>query len=246
MTGARPARRTADPLRLPLELDLFEGPLDLLLTLVLREEVDLAELSLAEVVDVTLDGAEPWDPPTAGELIVLLAAVAELKARRLVGEDDEDLMPDPEAEEVRERLAQRLIAYAPYGRAAAWLTARDGADGAVRYRRVPLGAAAGRPPREESSALALAMSALLTAPPTPSLRHLNTHRVNVGEIVARLRGALADSGRISFDRVVEGAGRLEEGLTLMACLELRRRGEATLDQPVPFGDIAVRRPGASA
>jgi chromatin segregation and condensation protein Rec8/ScpA/Scc1 (kleisin family) len=193
------------------------------------------------VVDVTLDGAEPWDPPTAGELIVLLAAVAELKARRLVGEDDEDLMPDPEAEEVRERLAQRLIAYAPFQRAAAWLAEHDGIDGAVRYRRVPLGAASAEAPAEDAGLLAAAMSALMKEPPTPSLSHLNRMRVNVGELVARLRGALGRSGHVSFERMTEGAGSLEQGMTLLACLELARRGEATLHQPIPFGDIAVRR-----
>lgn len=230
-----------DPLRLPLELDLFEGPLDLLLTLVLREEVDLAELPLAEVVGATLEGGEPWDPPTAGELILLLAAVVELKARRLVGDEEEDLTPDPEAEEVRERLAQRLIAYAPFQRAAAWLAEHDGVDGAVRYRRVPLGAAAAEAPAEDPAQLAAAMSALLREPPTPSLAHLNRMRVNVGELVARLRGLLGKSGHASYERMTEGAGVLEQGMTLLACLELARRGEATLHQPVPFGDIAVRR-----
>jgi segregation and condensation protein A len=232
-----------DPLRLPLELDLFEGPLDLLLTLVLREEVDLAELPLAEVVGATLDGGEPWDPPTAGELILLLAAVAELKARRLVGDDDEELVPDPEAEEVRERLAQRLITYAPFQRAAGWLAEQDGVDGSVRYRRMPLGAAAPQAVREDPAELAAAMSRLLREPPVPSLAHLNRMRVNVGELVARLRGVLSRSGAASYERMTEGAGALEQGMTLLACLELARRGEATLHQPVPFGDIAVRGTG---
>ncbi|MFN8109791.1 MAG: chromosome segregation protein ScpA [Thermoleophilia bacterium] len=235
------AATTRDPLRLRLDLDLFEGPLDLLLTLVLREEVDLAELALAEVVDATLGRGEAWDPPTAGELVLLLSAVAELEARRLVGDDDEDMQPDPEAEMVRERLAQRLIDYAPFQRAAAWLTDRDGVDGAVRYRRVPLGAAAGLPVHDDPGDLAAAMQRVLLAPPTPSLTHLNRMRVNVGELVARLRGALGRAPRVSFEAVTAGAGPLEQGVTLLACLELTRRGEATLDQPVPFGDIDIRR-----
>ena len=62
-----------DPLRLPLELDLFEGPLDLLLTLVLREEIDLAELALVQVVHATLDGGDR--PAFERELDGLLAAL---------------------------------------------------------------------------------------------------------------------------------------------------------------------------
>jgi segregation and condensation protein A len=111
-----------DALSQPVALDLFEGPFDLLLTLVLREEVDLLELPLVEVVTAALgDGArERWDTNTAGELIVLLAAMAELKAKVLLGEEaDEE--PDPDAIEARELLAARLVAYAPFQRAARWL-----------------------------------------------------------------------------------------------------------------------------
>jgi len=237
-----------DPLRLPLELDLFEGPLDLLLTLVLREEVPLAELAVADVVDAALREDEPWDPPTAGELIVLLSALVDLKSRRLVGEDEDDLEPDAEAEEVRERLAQRLIAYAPFQRAAAWLAARDGVAGAVRYRRVPLGEAPSVPAPGDPAALAAAMSRLLLAPPAPSLAHLNTGRVNVTELIHRLRAALRASGSVSFEGQVAGGGPLREGTTLLAALELAHRGEARLEQPVPFGDIRIRRarPGGAA
>ncbi|MBY0397895.1 MAG: segregation/condensation protein A, partial [Thermoleophilia bacterium] len=88
-----------DALQQPVALDLFEGPFDLLLTLVLRDEVDLLELPLVEVVTAALGerARERWDSGTAGELILLLAAMAELKARRLLGEAvDEE--PDPDAE----------------------------------------------------------------------------------------------------------------------------------------------------
>jgi len=234
--------RVADPLRLPLELELFEGPLDLLLTLVLREEIELSELPLRELVAATLSGGPEWDPPTAGELVLLLCSLAELKARRLVGDDDEDEYgPDPEAELVRERLAAQLIAFAPFQRAGVWLRTRDGIDGAVRYRRAPLGLPerALAPHRPEE--LADALARLMIAPPTPSLGHMNRRRINVGEIVAELRGALKRSGRVSFDQMTSGADRLAQGMTLIACLELARRGEARLAQPVPFGDITVQR-----
>jgi len=208
---------------------------------VLREEVSLAELAVADVVTAALDGEEPWDPPTAGELIVLLAALVDLKSRRLVGEDEDDLEPDAEAEEVRERLAQRLIAYAPFARAAAWLRDHDGAAGAVRYRRVPLDDAAAAPVRGEPALLAAAMDRLLREPPVPSLAHLNTGRVNVTELIHRLRAALRAGGAVSFEGQVAGGGPLREGTTLLAALELAHRGEAVLDQPVPFGDIEIRR-----
>jgi len=236
--------RVADPLRLPLELELFEGPLDLLLTLVLREEIELAELPLRELVTATLDEHNEWDPPTAGELVLLLCSLAELKARRLVGEDDDDeFSPDPDAELVRERLAAQLIAFAPFQRAGVWLRTRDGAEGAVRYRRVPLDIPDRVLAPHSPSILGEAIRRLMLAPPTPSLRHMNRSRINVGEIVAQLRGRLRHSDQVSFDEVTEGRDRLAQGMTLIACLELARRGEARLDQPVSFGDITLRRAG---
>ena len=237
--------RVADPLRLPLELELFEGPLDLLLTLVLREEIELAELPLRELVEVTLDERNGWDPPTVGELVLLLCSLAELKARRLVGEDDDDEFGlDPDAELVRERLAAQLIAFAPFQRAGVWLRSRDGIDGAVRYRRAPLQLPGRALARHQPEELAECLRRLMIAPPTPSLRHMNRQRVNVGEIVAELRGRLKQSGQVSFEDVTTGGDRLAHGMTLIACLELARRGEARLAQPVPFGDITVHRAGA--
>jgi chromatin segregation and condensation protein Rec8/ScpA/Scc1 (kleisin family) len=80
---------------LELDLDVFSGPFDLLLTLVLREEVDLLELQLAEVVLAYLDHLEArgeLDLETATEFIVLIAALLELKSRLMLGGEDEELL----------------------------------------------------------------------------------------------------------------------------------------------------------
>src|SRR5258708_35644668 len=96
---------------LELDLEVFTGPFDLLLTLVLREEIDLLELQLAEVVLAYLDHLEArgeLDLESATEFIVLLAALLELKSRlMLAGEEDEQLLeiePGEAAEELLERV----------------------------------------------------------------------------------------------------------------------------------------------
>jgi segregation and condensation protein A len=230
-----------DVLRQPMDLELFEGPLDLLLTLVLREEIDLAELALTEVVAAALGDADEGrhDAETAGELVVLLAALAELKARRLLGEPaDEE--PDPDALEARERLAARLVAYAPFRRAAGWLANRAAECAGPRYRRLPLpGGPPAAPPREDPGELSAALAALLVAPPQPALGHLVSRRVDLGRVLARLRDAVRRGRTVSFEAQLTGAGPLEEAVTLMAALELSRSGDATLRQPEPFGDIAI-------
>ena len=238
----RAAVPVTDPLRQPVDLDLFQGPFDLLLTLVLREEVDLFELPLAELVEAALggEGEGRWDPATTSELVVILAALAEVKARRMLGEPDED-EPDPDAEEARERLAHRLVAYEPFRRAAGWLAEREAAAAGPRYRSVPLETPPAPAPRDDAAELVAAMGRLLGARPEPSLVHMGVRRIALPELIVRLREALARARRVSFDEMVAGRDRLEEGLLLIATLELARRGEARLSQAEPFGDILIAR-----
>jgi len=165
----RAAVPVTDPLRQPVDLDLFQGPFDLLLTLVLREEVDLFELPLAELVEAALggEGEGRWDPATTSELVVILAALAEVKARRMLGEPDED-EPDPDAEEARERLAHRLVAYEPFRRAAGWLAEREAAAAGPRYRSVPLETPPAPAARDDAGELVAAMGGGCSAPgPSP-------------------------------------------------------------------------------
>ncbi|MBD0330829.1 MAG: segregation/condensation protein A, partial [Thermoleophilia bacterium] len=110
---------------LELALDAFEGPFDLLLTLVLKDELELADVDVAGVVlafaERTAERGE-LDLEACGEFLVLVAALLELKTRRLFGEDAEaeDLEPELAAEE----LARRLAEYRRIKDAAAWLAAR--------------------------------------------------------------------------------------------------------------------------
>ncbi len=233
----------ADPLQQDVDLDLFQGPFDLLMTLVIREEVDLFELPLAELIPAALGdhAGERWDAATTSELVVVLAAVAELKARRLLGEPEEE-EPDLDAAEARERLVARLIAYAPFQAAAAWLSARAEQAGAHRYRTVPLAQAAPAPPVPgDPHELARMLERMVHARPEPSLAHMGSARVSMPELLGRLRNALAAGREVSFDAVVAGRGVLEEALTLVAALELARRGEVRLSQREAFGDITIAR-----
>src|SRR5712691_11633171 len=94
-----------------LDLDVFSGPFDLLLTLVLREEVDLLELALADVVLAYLDHLEQrgeLDLETATEFIVLIAALLELKSRLMLTGEEEELL-EIEPEQAAEELLARML-----------------------------------------------------------------------------------------------------------------------------------------
>ena len=130
---------------LELDLDVFSGPFDLLLTLVLREEVDLRELSLAEVVVAYLDHLDArgeLDLEVTTEFIVLVAALLELKSRLLLpGEELEELL-ELEPGEAAEELLARMLDARRYRAAAAHLgELLAGAAGGALSR----GAAAGAP-----------------------------------------------------------------------------------------------------
>src|SRR5918996_118908 len=110
---------------LELDLDAFEGPFDLLLTLVLKEELDLAEVDVAGVVVAFVERLverDALDLEACGEFLVLVAALLELKARGLF-EEDADLA-ELEPEEAAEELARRLEEYRRMKEAAAWLFER--------------------------------------------------------------------------------------------------------------------------
>jgi segregation and condensation protein A len=237
---------------LELDLEVFTGPFDLLLTLVLREEVDLLELPLAEVVIAYLDHLHTrgeLDLETSTEFIVLVAALLELKSRMMLTDEEEELL-DIEPEQAAEELLLRLFDAHRYRRAASHLGACLEREHGVRFRSAPLPATLRRtilPPPEGSEDPALlgeAIGGLLAMPPTLSLDHVAVPRVPVAERLAHLRELLR-RGSFSFDEAVDGADRMTVAVTLFALLELYKRGEAEWRQEHNFGEIAVRAPAAA-
>ncbi len=125
---------------LELDLDVFAGPFDLLLTLILREEVDLLEVDLAEIVISYIDHLErrgELDLDAATEFLVLIAALLELKSRLLLpGEEQELIELDPG--EAAEELLARLLDAHRYRAAAAALRDRLAVEEGYRFRSAPL------------------------------------------------------------------------------------------------------------
>src|SRR3954453_19415077 len=124
---------------LELDLDAFEGPFDLLLKLVLREELELAEVDVAEIVLAFFDGLGGrgrLDLDACREFLVLVAALLELEARGLFPEEELELS-ELEPEEAAEELARRLAEYRRMKEAAAWLAERLESEGDRFFRIGP-------------------------------------------------------------------------------------------------------------
>src|SRR4051795_5263913 len=123
-----------------LDLEVFQGPFDLLLTLVLKEEVDLLEVDLAEIVLAYIDHLESTgelDLEAPTEFLVLIAALLELKSRLMLPREEEDGLDMP-AEEAADELLARMLEYLRYKTAAGWLHERLAREQGYWYRQAPL------------------------------------------------------------------------------------------------------------
>ena len=231
---------------LDLDLDAFEGPFDLLLTLVLKEELELADVDVADVVAAfceRLDARGEVDVESCGEFLVLVAALLELKARSLFPGDPPELL-ELEPEEVAEELARRLAEYRRVKEAAAWLGDRleEERDRFFRLGPAPLAPSPQRPPApQQPERLAAALRRLAVEPPAVSLAHLEFRYPPVSEFLARFRAVLRRRPRFDFEREVRGLTRVEQAIAFLALLELRKGNEIAIDQARSFAPIRVTR-----
>src|SRR5688572_6697591 len=163
---------------LDLDLDVFAGPFDLLLAVVLREEVSLLEVELGEVVVAYVDHLEregELELEVATEFLVLIASLLELKSRLLLPGADEDVEPAPE--EAVEELVARMLEYRRYSSAGEMLAARFEAARGFLYRSAPLPPELRRVALDAATAcydpeqLGTALGALLTPPPPVDTSH---------------------------------------------------------------------------
>jgi segregation and condensation protein A len=236
--------------------EVFEGPFDLLLHLILREQVDLYEISLSRIVDAYLAEVErlqTFDLDIATEFLLIAATLVELKARRLLpGKDSLDLDEELALWEERDLLLARLLECKAFKDAATVL--RRMADTASRSypRRAGLEErfAALAPDLLEGVTAEHVRAAYLraTAPrpvPRVDFAHVAPIRLSVAEAVAELVEELPGAGRLTFRRLTAGLGeRLEVIVRFLALLELFKQGLVELDQADSFGEIEVQWVGA--
>jgi segregation and condensation protein A len=238
---------------LDLDLDVFAGPFDLLMAVVLREEVSLLEVELAEVVVAYvehLEREEELELDVATEFLVLIAALLELKSRLLLPGEEEGL-EEVTPEEAVEELLARLLEYRRYRDAAAMLEQRFEAARGYLYRAAPLPPQLRQVAVEAATAvydpdrLGAALGDLLATPPELNIDHIRP-TVSLEKRLRILREALRSHGSIDFDEQFGGEDRLTQAVTLFALLDLYRKGEATWEQREPLGPIEIRRRDLSA
>ena len=231
---------------LELDLDAFEGPFDLLLTLVLKDELDLREIDVAGIVLAFVEHLferDELDLEACGEFLVLISALLELKARGLFPEEAAELA---ELEAAAEELARRLAEYRRMKDAAAWLRKRLETEG-DRFFRLGPAPLAPKPETplapQQPERLAEVIRLLAKDPPQVSLAHMALRFPPVTQFVERFRSVLRRRARFDFDQEVGELSRVEQAVAFLALLDLRRAGEITIEQSAPFAPIRIARVG---
>jgi len=233
---------------LELDLEAFEGPFDLLLSLVLRDEVSLRDVDLAEVVIAfvgVLAERDELDLEACGEFLVLISALLELKARGLFPDEEAELA-ELEPEVAAEELARRLAEYRRAKEAASWLAERLAQPRFFRLGPAPLACHGVQDrralPPQRPEQLAAALRLLAVPPPLPSTAHMALAFPPVAQFVERWRALLRRRTLLDFDQEVRGLTRAEIAVAFLALLELRKQDELALEQAAPFAPIRISRP----
>ena len=231
---------------LELDLDAFEGPFDLLLTLLLKDAIQPSEIDMAGIVVAFVErlaDREELDLDACGEFLVLIAALLELKARHLFPDEVAEL-DELEPEEAAEELARRLAEYRRMKLAAVWLRERLDEQREFYFRLGPAPLAPGPERRlapQEPLRLVEAMRSLAVEPPRVSLSHMALRFPPVSLFVERFRAVLGRRRLFDFDAEMKGLSRVEQAVAFLALLELRKEGEIAISQAAPFAPIRISR-----
>jgi segregation and condensation protein A len=232
-------------LALRVSVDVFDGPLDLLLNLVKERQLDIATVPLAAVADQYLayiQAMEELDVELAADYLVVAATLVFLKSKALLPPIPIEFAGDPEesAEAVEARLRERLLAYSKYRDAGQELKARA-AEASAYYLRADGGDATAdfvQRYKIDAGKLAGALAAALRAA-KPEKRSIVRERVSLVEQMDVVMRAVRRLGTASFLDLCADLDRLAIIVTFLAVLELVRRERIRVAQSEPFGDIAL-------
>jgi segregation and condensation protein A len=243
------------PMSFEVSTPVFEGPFDLLLHLILKEEVDLWEISLARIVDAfcaEVEKMERVDLDGTTEFLLIAATLVELKARRLLpGADDVELDEELARFEERDLLLARLLECKTFQDAARVIDLRikEAARSVARTAgpEEPFRSLAPDPLESVPLPALLAAAKKALAPKaevpevTTDAEHIAPIRASVRDAIETVLALLPDSRPISFRELAVGAGpKLEVIVRFLAVLELYKQGVVDLDQTDSFGDLVVR------
>jgi len=240
-----------------VQFDVFEGPLDLLLYLVKKEEVDIYEINLTKIARQFIEYIElmrELDLEIAGEFLVMASTLMYIKSRELLPVDQQvQAEGDEEDEDPRWELIRQLVEYKKFKDAASRLQDREAEQENIfpRLPAKPEFEPKTPPPRPELSLFDLisAVSNVLKRfQQKEGARDIFEDKWTVSEKIELLRQTIVAKSALKFSELFEQTtSRAEVVVTFLALLELIRLKQIVVAQPAPFSEIEIRRaPAVSA
>lgn len=239
-----------------VKFEVFEGPLDLLLYLIKKEEVDIYEVNLTKLATQFIeyiDLMRQFDLEIAGEFLVMASTLMYIKSRELLPVDQQvEVEGEEEGEDPRWELIRQLVAYKKFKDAAAQLQVLEARQENI-FPRVPAklefdnDQPAARPDVSIFDLLSAVNTVLARFTQKEDLREIFEDKWTVSEKIEQLRQAIADRESMHFSELfAEATSRSEVVCTFLALLELIRLKQLVCVQPEPFSEIEIRRAAPEA
>jgi segregation and condensation protein A len=228
-----------------VELEAFSGPLDLLLHLLREEQLEIADIPIARIADQFLQAVHELGLNQAADYLDMASRLVRLKAQMLLPRNtEEDGWEDPRAELVR-----RLLEYQQIREVAVWL-GRAAERRAQQFARGYMPPAPALPPPPLTLNLLdliTAVERVIAGIPSPVLHKVVARPLDVESATRRIEDLLRDREQIHWmDALGSGATIVDVLSTLLALLELAKRGSLRLLQPTPFSPLVIARESARA
>ena len=226
-----------------VELTTFSGPLDLLLSLIREEQVDIYDIPIARICEQFVIRIRTLGLNEAAEYLEMAARLLRIKAQLLLPRNDEEAWEDPRAELVR-----RLLEYQQM-REVVDVLERRGEERRNQFARAYLPQSAVAPQAPLALSLAELLSAVdrvLRAVTQPNIHEVVPRAIDIPGAITVIRSVLALRARIYWTELVEERAEPWEILsTLLGLLELAKLGELRVAQPKPFANVEISRDAAS-
>ena len=239
-----------------VRLDNFEGPFDLLLSLISKHKLDITEVSLAKVTDEFIAhvkaGGKEWDLEQTSSFLLVAATLLDLKAARLLPAGDVEDEEDLALLEARDLLFARLLQYKAFKQVAAVLEGRLAEESKRHPRAVGLEERFATLLPEVLIGIGLQQFAQLAAkamapkpgPPELTLHHIHAPAVSVREQAAIVVDRLRRSGTLTFRALCgDSPDTMTTVARFLSLLELFREGAVAFDQVTALGELTVRWTG---
>ena len=234
-----------------VSLGNFEGPFDLLLSLISKHEMDITEITLSKVTDEFISYLKQLDDDEeleqASEFLVIAATLLDLKIAGLLPRGEVVDAEDVALLEARDLLFARLLQYRAFKEISTWFNSSLGIEGSRIARDVRMEERFRNQQPDLVWNIALAEFATLAEAtltpreiPTVGLTHLHAARVSIREQATYVVDALRKASKISFfDLIKDVSDRAIVVARFLSILELYRLGAVGFSQDTPLGDLQV-------